>query len=111
MMSMKSAQSGLELFKEEFDAVWEYGGLWIAVWHPFLSGRLSRCVAMSKLIEYMHEKGDVWFARLDDITRHVERLIASGEWTPRVDRLPYYPGPIPELGEVEPAQARVGAEP
>jgi hypothetical protein len=23
--------------------------------------------------------------------------VADGSWNPRVDRLPYYPGPIPEL--------------
>ena len=28
--------------------------------------------------------------------------IDTGTWTPRVDRLPYYEGPIPELGEAEP---------
>ena len=26
----------------------------------------------------------------------------DGAWTPRVDRLPYYDGPIPELGAVAP---------
>jgi hypothetical protein len=80
--------------------MWEYGGLWIAIWHPFLSGRLARCVALSKLIEYMQSRGGVWFARLDEVAAHVRRVIDSGAWSPRVDRLPYYPGPIPELGEV-----------
>jgi hypothetical protein len=28
-------------FREEFDAAWDHGGLWIAVWHPFVSGRLG----------------------------------------------------------------------
>lgn len=86
--------------------MWEYGGLWIAVWHPFLSGRLARCVAIAELIEYMHKKGQVWFARLDEIAAYVQQLTQAGTWTPRVDRLPYYPGPIPELGEAEPTLAR-----
>ena len=73
--------------------------------HPFLSGRLARCLAIAKLIEYMHEKGEVWFARLDEIAAHVEALSASGEWTPRVDRMPFYSGPIPELGDAEPGLA------
>lgn len=102
MMSMKSANAGLELFKEEFDAVWEYGGLWIAVWHPFLSGRLARARATQCLIEYMHQKGKVWFAPLADIAAHVRKLMAAGQWRPRVDRLPYYEGPIPELGAQSP---------
>jgi peptidoglycan/xylan/chitin deacetylase (PgdA/CDA1 family) len=98
MMSMKSPKATLALFKEEFDAVWEFGGLWIAVWHPFLSGRLARARATQQLIEYMHEKGHVWFATLEEISAHSRALMAEGRWQPRVDRLPYYDGPIPELG-------------
>ena len=97
MMSIKSAQAGLDLFIEEFDAVWACGGLWIAVWHPFLSGRLARALAIQRLIAYMHDKGKVWFAPLADIASHVRTLMAAGRWQPRVDRLPYYDMPIPEL--------------
>lgn len=106
MMSMKSPGAALELFKEEFDAVWEYGGLWVAVWHPFLSGRLARARATQQLIEYMHQKGQVWFATLEDISAHTRQLMAEGAWHPRVDHLPYYDGPIPELGSTSPALSR-----
>jgi peptidoglycan-N-acetylglucosamine deacetylase len=54
----------------------------------------------------MHKKDQVWFARLDEIAAYVQQLSQAGTWTPRVDRLPYYPGPIPELGEAEPTLAR-----
>jgi hypothetical protein len=57
---------------------------------------------MARLIEYMHAKGQVWFATLEEIAAHVKRLIAADTWTPRVDRLPYYDGPIPELGPATP---------
>jgi hypothetical protein len=50
----------------------------------------------------MHEKGKVWFAPLADIAVHVRTLMADGTWQPRVDRLPYYEGPIPELGARSP---------
>lgn len=105
-MSIKPPRQAMELYAGEFDAMWEYGGLWIAVWHPFLSGRLARCMAIAELMEYMHKKGQVWFARLDEIAAHINKLIEDGTWRPRVDRLPYYPGPIPELGEVAPALSR-----
>ena len=71
--------------------------MWISVWHPFVSGRLARFDAVADLMEYMAEKGGVWFAPLRDIASHVNGLIASGTWTPRTDHLPQYPGPIPEL--------------
>jgi len=106
MMSPKSPQQAFEVYQAEFEAMWEYGGLWIAVWHPFLSGRLARCVAMAKLIEHMHQKGQVWFATLEEIAAHVKHVMADGLWTPRRDRLPYYEGPIPELGQATPTLAR-----
>ncbi len=101
-MPIKSTGQAMELFREEFDAAWEYGGLWIAVWHPFLSARLARAAAIKALIEYMHDKGGVWFATLEDIARHVQGLMDAGDWRPRVDTLPYYDGPIPELGSAPP---------
>jgi peptidoglycan/xylan/chitin deacetylase (PgdA/CDA1 family) len=105
IMAVKAPHHALDVFRDEFDAAWEYGGLWVAVWHPFLSGRLARCRAIAELIVYMHEKGGVWFAPLEDLAAHVRKMIADKRWTPRVDNLPYYAGPIPELGEVEPALA------
>ena len=98
MMPIKPPSQALELFRGEFDAAWRHGGLWIAVWHPFLSGRLARFEAIAELLDYMTARGDVWFAPLRDIADHVEREIAAGTWTPRSDHLPQYPGPLPELG-------------
>jgi peptidoglycan/xylan/chitin deacetylase (PgdA/CDA1 family) len=71
---------------EEFEAMWEYGGMWIPVWHPFLSGRLARWRQTHQMIEKMLDKGGVWFAPMRDIARHVQSCIADGSWTPRVER-------------------------
>ena len=75
MMPIKAASRGIEVFREEFDAMYEYGGLWIGVWHPFATGRLVRWRKVAELIEYMQSKGDVWFARMEDIARHVQQCI------------------------------------
>jgi hypothetical protein len=56
------------------------GGLWIGVWHPFVSGRLSRWLRVEKMIEYMLNTGDVWFARLEDIAAHVQKLRKEGSY-------------------------------
>jgi len=90
MMPIKAASRGIEVFREEFDAMHEYGGLWIGVWHPFATGRLVRWRKVVELIEYMQSKGDVWFARMEDIARHVRQCIDDGAYDPRVDQLPYY---------------------
>ena len=84
----------MEFFKAEFDAAWEHRGMWMCVWHPPVSGRLARCAAIEPLIRHMQEKGDVWFASMGEIAAHVNKVIESGEWKPRIDRLPYWVSPI-----------------
>jgi hypothetical protein len=80
----------MAVFREEFDAAWEYGGLWVTPWHPFVTGRLARWHQVERLIEYMREKGGVWFATMEEIARHVRQCIDDGTYRPRVDRLPWY---------------------
>lgn len=94
MMPIASPARATEVFRAEFDAAWRYGGMWIAVWHPFVSGRASRCDAMVELIQHMRRKGDVWLARLDEITTHVRACIESRAWAPKVDQLPYWQEPL-----------------
>ena len=55
---------------------------------------MSRWHEVSKLIEYMMAKGDVWFARMDEIAAHVQRSVATGAYKLRIDKLPYYQGPV-----------------
>jgi peptidoglycan/xylan/chitin deacetylase (PgdA/CDA1 family) len=88
MLPIASPERAMEVFRAEFDAAWSHGGMWIAVWHPFVSGRLSRFDAMVTSMEYMQRKGQVWFARLDEIAAHVANCIDTGAWGPRIERLP-----------------------
>ena len=89
-MPIKSAAGGVEVFKQEFEAMWQHGGLFVGVWHPFCTGRLARWLEVVKLIEYMIEKGQVWFAPMEAIAAHVKACIADGSYEPRIDHLPYY---------------------
>ncbi len=97
-MQIKAPAEAIKVFRAEFDAMWEHGGLWITPWHPFVSGRLSRWMEVEKLIAYMLEKGDVWFARLDEIAAHVRKVTAQG-YSPRNVRLPLYNAP-PEAFQI-----------
>lgn len=94
-LPIRAPERAMEVFRAEFDAAWRHGGLWIAVWHPFVSGRLSRAEAIIDLMEYMHGKGGVWFAALDEIAAHVRTVTASGRWTPRREAVPFWPHPRP----------------
>lgn len=97
MLPIQSPQRAMEVFRAEFDACWEHGGLWSSVWHPFVSGRLARASAMIELIEYMHDRGDVWFATMEEIAVHVGQLIGRGEWVPRREYLPFWSEPVPQI--------------
>lgn len=91
MFQIMSPDRAMETFMAEFDAMRSAGGgLWIGVWHPFVSGRLSRWLRIEKMIENMLNTGDVWFARLEDIASHIQTLRKQGTYQARVDKLPYY---------------------
>ncbi len=99
MMPIKSPDEAMNVFMSEFEAMYHNNGLWVTVWHPFVSGRLARCERISQMIEEMQNRGDVWFATMEEIAGHIQSCINDGSWTPRVDDLPYYDEPIPELND------------
>jgi hypothetical protein len=47
-----------------------------------------------RFLEGVLDRGDVWFAPMEEIAAHVLKVTAEGAWTPRVDRLPYYAEPV-----------------
>ncbi|MFD1708271.1 polysaccharide deacetylase [Siminovitchia sediminis] len=101
VMQIASPDRAMEVFLANFDAAWEYGGLWVSVWHPFNTGRPARLRKVEQMIEYMQEKGDVWFATMEEIALHVKKCIDDGSYKPREVNLPYYEGRIPETTKSE----------
>jgi hypothetical protein len=87
----------MEVYLSEFEAAYEYGSLWVTIWHPFVTGRPARLAAVAKMIEYMQKKGGVWLATMEEIALHVQQCIRDGSYKPRIVPMPYYDGPIPEL--------------
>ncbi|MBW0004212.1 MAG: polysaccharide deacetylase [Hyphomicrobiales bacterium] len=112
---IRAPERAWEVFWAEFEAAVKYGGLWIAVWHPMVSGRLARWHRTEKMIESMLARGDVWIATLEEIARHVRACIGAGTWKPRVDELPYYDAPVrvngPVTTEYGDQNAAIGADP
>ena len=94
MMPIGAPEQGFEAFRQEFEAARAFGGLWIPVVHPFAAGRLARWHVWHGFLETVLARGDVWFAPMEEIAAHVQGLVASGRWTPRVDRLPHYLSPV-----------------
>lgn len=94
MMPIRAPSDGFRAFAEEFEAAYAHGGLWVPVVHPFATGRLARWHVVHRFIEQALERGGVWFAPMEEIAAHVQQVVATGAWVPRIDRLPYYPGPV-----------------
>jgi peptidoglycan-N-acetylglucosamine deacetylase len=94
---VKAPEDAIRNYWNEFEAVYEHGGLWIAIWHPFLTGRLTRWHHIEKMIEAMLARGDVWFAPLEEIARHMQAMEEAGRFRPRVDELPFYNEPVPVI--------------
>lgn len=90
MMPVAGPTTGLAPFWEEFEAQYATGGFWIGIWHPFLTGRLARWRCVETWLESVLKRGDVWFASLGDIARHVRAQYDADEQSVRVEQLPYY---------------------
>jgi len=93
VMQVRSPKAGFQIYIEEFETAYRHGGLWVPVVHPFATGRLSRWEVVSKFLTEVREKGDVWFASMNEIADYVREVTNNGEYKPRRDKLPYYRKP------------------
>ncbi len=64
-----------DIFRREFDAAFDSGGVFQAVFHPFVIGYRSRIWILDRLIEHAKARGPVWFCT------HAE--LADWVWTHR----------------------------
>ena len=78
MMPVRGPSEGLAPFFEEFEAAQQDGGLWHAVWHPFLTGRRARWQVVERWLETALTSG-AWFATLGQIADHAEGLRRAGQ--------------------------------
>jgi peptidoglycan/xylan/chitin deacetylase (PgdA/CDA1 family) len=84
MMQIRAPAVAEEVYRAEFEAAYRHGGLWVSVWHPSISARLSRMEVLDRMLGEMLERGDVWVAPRGEIAAHVKKLIENDEWKPRV---------------------------
>mgnify|MGYP000677442245 CR=1 FL=1 len=54
-------ESVFDIFRREFDAAWEQGGLFQLTMHPHIIGYRSRLWILDDLIAHARKKGSVWF--------------------------------------------------
>ncbi len=99
VMPIRSPAEAFAVYDAELAAAQRHGGLVVTVWHPFVTGRLSRLEYFSLWLERILKSGKVWVASLEEIARHARTEAASGGWKPRRHAYPYYDKPIPELAQ------------
>jgi len=62
----------LDIFKREFDAAYEAGGLFQLTTHPHIIGYRSRIWILDELFRHAKSKGDVWFATHADVAAYAK---------------------------------------
>lgn len=89
-MPIRSPKEAIAVYQAEFEAMYEYGGVFVAVWHPFVTGRLARWHETVKFIKSMRRRNDVWFATMEEIALHIQKVTAQNECQPAIHTMPYY---------------------
>ncbi|HET7910055.1 MAG TPA: polysaccharide deacetylase [Nitrospira sp.] len=68
--ALRRAADVLEIYKEEFRAVYAVGGLFTLVMHPQLSGRPSRVLMLKEFMDYVRSFDDVWMPMPIDVVEY-----------------------------------------
>jgi peptidoglycan/xylan/chitin deacetylase (PgdA/CDA1 family) len=97
MMPIAAPSYAMEVYMAEFYAMWEHGGIWLNCFHPFCSGQVARLMMVQEMIGKMLAKGDVWIATGEEVALHLRKLQKEGKYNPRVDKVPFCEGRLPEL--------------
>jgi peptidoglycan/xylan/chitin deacetylase (PgdA/CDA1 family) len=70
--TMPSPQLLYQLYKDEFDAAYQEGTMFILTLHPHVTGHRAPMHHLDGLIAYMKSKPGVWFATGEQIARYVK---------------------------------------
>ena len=69
-----SPRTVLEIWKSEFDGLYEEGKYLNLIIHPQISGRVSRVKALEELIRHMKSREGTWIERADNVARYLIEL-------------------------------------
>lgn len=65
-----SPQAVLDSWIEEFEAMYEFGGLFMLTVHPWISGKGQRIRMLRQLLRHIKQKEDVWIATAQELAEH-----------------------------------------
>jgi peptidoglycan/xylan/chitin deacetylase (PgdA/CDA1 family) len=61
-----------DIFRREFDAAYEAGGIFQLTMHPHISGYRSRIWILEEIIRHAQSKNDVWFATHREVVEYAK---------------------------------------
>ena len=70
-VALSSAEEAETIWREEFDGLRRYGGLFQTTFHPNLMGRPGRLVMLERLLRHMCQSDDVWWGTCEQLADHV----------------------------------------
>lgn len=65
-----------DIWKPEFEGIYELGRYFGLTCHPQCSGRISRLKMLDKLLSEMESKGDVWFAPCKEVAEWTRKKLS-----------------------------------
>lgn len=68
----------LSIWQDEFEMTYEWGGIFILILHPQVSGRPVRLKTLREFIAFTRRFPRVWYPTCADAARHVERVERAG---------------------------------
>jgi hypothetical protein len=71
--TLPSPELVFEAFRDDFDAAYLEGTLFLVTLHPQFIGMRSRIGHLDELIAYIKSKPNVWFATGEEIVRYVKQ--------------------------------------
>ena len=87
-MPVRAPSAGLQGFVEEFDAVYQWGGRFVPVCHPFVTGRAGRWSQVDRWLASSVEGEDGGITNMANIAEYIRLLHSEGKDEPRSDTLP-----------------------
>lgn len=92
-MPIRSPDEAFAVYQSEFESAYRHGGLFVGVWHPWLTGRLARADRLARFIADIRSRQGVWIASMEEIATHVRKL-QSDKVPIRKVSMPYYSTPL-----------------
>ena len=75
---IETCEKAFQLWKEEFDGQYHYGGLFVLTMHPEVIGRPARVLMLGRLIDYIRSHEGVWLTTCEEIARYCRSIEAAG---------------------------------